>query len=289
MKKLKATYKNIEVFKDPIKILELLPQDMRPLENSGFKTISEMTDYHQGFLCGLIKNCKPKKVVEIGVSAGGTSAIIMNCLRMISAGGEDPEMYSVDLSSTYYQDPTKKCGFVAEYVKEKLNYNNFKLLVGKGTIAAHIEEIGKGIDFVILDAAHILPGEVLDFLTVLPFLKNNAMIVLHDVTLALTHPPAAHCTATRCLYSSVSGIKYYKFDNGSLPDEFSIAAFKANKSTRRNIDDVFSSLAMPWGYLPVDEQMDQYLSIIEKYYDEHLLNFLKMILKQQKNNYGVAQ
>lgn len=35
-----------------------------------------------------------------------------------------------------------------------------------------------GVGFVILDTVHILPGEVLDFLTILPHLKDNAIVLI---------------------------------------------------------------------------------------------------------------
>lgn len=49
------------------------------------------------------------------------------------------------------------------------------------TIASRIEEIGNGIDFVILDTMHALPGELLDFISLYPYLDKRAVIVFHDV------------------------------------------------------------------------------------------------------------
>ena len=57
-----------------------------------FKT--EMLSDEQGFLCGIIKKVKPKKIVEIGVAEGGTTAVIMNAVSIL---GLTCEVYSVDL------------------------------------------------------------------------------------------------------------------------------------------------------------------------------------------------
>ena len=43
---------------------------------------------------------------------------------------------------------------------------------------------GKGcIDFCLIDTSHLIPGEILDFLMILPYLKDNATVVFHDVKL----------------------------------------------------------------------------------------------------------
>ena len=36
-------------------------------------------------------------------------------------------------------------------------------------------------DFVFLDTAHSAPGEILNFIEILPFLNENAILVLHDI------------------------------------------------------------------------------------------------------------
>jgi len=103
-----------------------------------------------------------------------------------------------------------------------------------------IDEIGGDIDFVILDTVHYTPGELLDFLVMLPYLKDNAIVVLHDVALNQRnnrlHKPDAH--ATGLLFSAV--VAEEKFLNyksmGKYPN---IGAFRINKQTRSNIKNIF--------------------------------------------------
>lgn len=45
----------------------------------------EMSRDQIAFLCGLLKWKKPRKIVEVGVAEGGTTAIIIKCLE--SMGG----------------------------------------------------------------------------------------------------------------------------------------------------------------------------------------------------------
>ena len=44
-----------------------------------------------------------------------------------------------------------------------------------------IETIGNEIDLVFIDTMHTTPGEMLDWLMALPFLKEEAIVVLHDI------------------------------------------------------------------------------------------------------------
>ena len=62
----------IELYKEPLKVKDNLS------ENG-----TEMTELQLSMLCGLIKEYRPEKIVEVGVAAGGTTAIILNCLSLI--------------------------------------------------------------------------------------------------------------------------------------------------------------------------------------------------------------
>ena len=50
----------------------------------------EMSEFESAFLCGLLKKFRPKKILEIGVAAGGTTAVMLQCLedmKLDSDGG----------------------------------------------------------------------------------------------------------------------------------------------------------------------------------------------------------
>ena len=52
----------------------------------------------------------------------------------------------------------------------------------KGNIATeYMEQIGNNIDMVFIDTAHFEPGEMLDFIMVLPFLREKAIAIFHDI------------------------------------------------------------------------------------------------------------
>lgn len=78
-----------------------------------------MTAFESAFLCGTLKKFKPKKILEIGVGAGGSTAVILQCLEDI---GQPYELHSIDLTTkAYYGTSEDDTGFIAKYIKE----NNF--------------------------------------------------------------------------------------------------------------------------------------------------------------------
>ena len=73
---------------------------------------------------------------------------------------------------------SKETGFI---VKEKFPelINKWEINTG-GLTCEFIEKIGNNIDLVYIDTVHVTPGEMLNWLEILPFLKEEAFVVLHD-------------------------------------------------------------------------------------------------------------
>ena len=67
----------------------------------------EMTEFESGFLCGLIRARRPKNIVEVGVAAGGTTAILIKLIDMLDLN-EQTRLWSVDLCEAYYRDHSKR-------------------------------------------------------------------------------------------------------------------------------------------------------------------------------------
>ena len=66
------------------------------------------------FINGMIRKFKPKKILEVGVAGGGSSAIILNAIQNI----ENSHLYSIDLFTNAYNRKNKKTGWI---VKEKFS------------------------------------------------------------------------------------------------------------------------------------------------------------------------
>lgn len=87
---------------------------------TGLETIDSgmMSPAQRKFLYTLIRRYKPRKVVEIGVAAGGSSAVILNAIKDI----EESHLYSFDYSVQHYTKPDKKTGYLIEEKFSNLKY-----------------------------------------------------------------------------------------------------------------------------------------------------------------------
>jgi cephalosporin hydroxylase len=255
-------YKKIELFYKPADIVKKF------VSGCG----CEMTRYELAFLCGVIKEKNPKKIVEVGVAHGGTTCVIMECLRILNL---DVEMHSVDISEQCYRIPDKKTGYAVSDVFTEIPKNiNHHWHLGK-SLPEEIEEIGVGIDLLILDTMHIMPGEMLDFLTAFPYLAQGATVVLHDTILNLLYIDGLlydSSYATGVVYDTVVGdriIAEGKDANYYLPN---IGAFEINDDTEKYIGNCFSALTITWKYILEDKYVDQYRKIYKKHYNDYFMD-----------------
>lgn len=235
---------------------------------------SELSEAEHGFICGLIKKYKPKKIVELGVSGGGTSVLVLNCLQKL--GLNDTKMYSVDLSETYHFNPDKKCGFQIDEASPYLkNIDNHKLILGK-ILPEVIEDIAKDgkIDFMILDTTHYLPGELMDFAIAIPFLADDAVVVLDDTSFWF-EGENRWAFATKVLFDlCLSDNKYYADTSDGFPK---IVGFTMPEKTLLWQKNIFDALSMPWHYY-VENQIKMYESIVNKYFDKEIqISFEKAV------------
>lgn len=244
------------MFSEPLEIMNRLTEDE-----------AEMSDWQLGFLCGLIKRYKPKKLLEVGVAAGGTTAVILNCIAMLAL---DSEVHSVDLNKIHYRDNTKKTGYLSEECKTFLRKRVLHKTYYGGVLPEFLDLIGGDIDFLVLDTVHRMPGEILDFLICLPQLKDGAIVVLHDIILNHLTPNHAMSFATNVLFSTVVGEKFLGMEKGNPYNYPGIGAFQVTQNTRTYIENLFLSLTISWDYIPEDEQLNLYKQYIRQYYSKEL-------------------
>lgn len=260
---------NVDLFFEPIDILDRV-DDVYAIE---------MSKEQEAFLCGLIKKHRPKKIVEIGVAAGGTTAVVLNCLSMLDLNAQ---MFSIDLSTDYYRDNSKKTGYLIEECKSRLNRKmEHTLYTGKFAVE-YLEEIGKDIDFLILDTVHSLPGEMLDFLACYPFLRKGSIIVLHDI--AMNHYVSdVNSFATKLLFDTVVAEKYIEMRNNDVFPN--IGAFMINDDTDKYIDNVFSALTITWSYIPQEQELYLYKDFYEKYYTHESVKLFNEAIRLNRETY----
>jgi len=239
------------------------------------------------FLCGLIKEKKPRKLVEVGVASGGTSCAIIECLERNDV---DVEMYSIDAAEGSCYNGSEACGHLIGKYKQENELKRVKHTLLTGCILPEvIDEIAslKEVDFLILDTIHILPGELFDFLVGLPYLKDGAIVVLHDVGMNIS---GFRCyedafsieIATKVLFDVVSGKKYqienWEYKPYGIPN---IAAFEITNDTRTNVMDVISALSLTWetDWVFSWDYTDKYVKNICKNYNEECKRMLLQLIE----------
>ncbi|WP_297285696.1 class I SAM-dependent methyltransferase [uncultured Brachyspira sp.] len=273
---------NIESFENNI-LEDVLPVLNKKVDTEIYKEyqISEMADIEKKFLNGIIRYVKPKKILEVGMAAGGSSLIILNAIKDI----KDSKLYSVDYSTEYYKDKNKNSGWVVdEYFP---NLKNKWIVNTGGPLAKFIENIGNDIDVCLLDTMHINPGEILDLLVVLPFMKKNGIIILHDTIFHMDYETSyhyVHSYTNGLIFSVLKGKKYMPSDI-YIKNISNIGAVVLENNSINNTFEYFYILTFPWSYIPNDDDFVYIENIISKYYNEKLSNLFKDVtgIKRARN------
>lgn len=225
---------------------------------------SVMWGNQREFLNGIIRKYKPKKIIEIGVLFGGSSIIILNAIKDI----KNSHLFSIDLNSALHIGSCPKKYFPDLSKKWTLFKGNITL--------KYINKIGKNIDLALIDTSHYEPGEILDFLMILPFLKEEAIVIFHDIDHQITHSRAPLMRdewAPYIIYNLIRGEKFLPSGEGILNKD--IGAIKLEKKQKRFIHDYCRALGGQWRYFPEETHINMILQFFENYYDKECLTILK--------------
>ena len=238
---------------------------------------SEMWGNQREFLNGIIRNLKPNKILEIGVRRGGSSIIILNAISDF----KESILFSIDISSEE---------IIGECVRKNFPDLMKKWRLFKGNIATEfIESIGNDIDMVFIDTAHYEPGEILDFLMVLPFLKENAIVLFHDIANQITRSKIRKEWAPYIIFNGIRGEKYLPSGSNILTHD--IGAVKLESNQKLYYHDYFRLLGGQWQYYPKEIHINQLRKFFQKYYDrdcsimfEETISFNKKFVEKNPKN-----
>ncbi|MDR1346485.1 MAG: class I SAM-dependent methyltransferase [Bacteroidales bacterium] len=257
------------------------------LDGTGeYVKFSEMSGEERQFLNGLILRNKPQKLLELGVSSGGSTVVMLNALHR--GGGA---LYSIDYLPWWYKNKKLKTGFaVDEYPHLK---EQWKLFSG-GLALKFMDAIGGDIDFCLIDTMHTNPGEILDFLMVLPWLKDDAIVVFHDTSLHTAGKMFQWHVTNNLLMSAIVGNKILQgnfnektaWANCAFPN---IGAIRINESTRENLYALFNLLTIKWYYLPSRTEQFEILEFFGKYYNACFVDKLRKIFDYHNHNFHKYQ
>lgn len=235
----------------------------------------EMTAPEREFTARAIACAKPKNILEVGVSAGGSTIVLLDAIKDMS----ETKLISIDIMENWWQNKSMPVGWLVDVMYPNRNIN-WSLYSGKDPSQV-VLELDKKFDFLLLDTAHKHPVESLNFLTVLPVLTDNATIVLHDIGL-YSNSAVSQVFACKLLFDSVVAEKEECFDyNYSLASHNAnttiyypnIGCFRINADTRKYVRNVFSMLRYPWEMLPGN--LGDIHDVLQKYYDDECLHMFR--------------
>jgi len=226
---------------------------------------SKMWGNQREFINGIIRKSKPNKVLELGVLHGGCSIIILNAIKDL----KNSHLYSIDL------DSSEKVGYCVKNLFPNLLK---KWTLFKGNVAAQfMDKIGKNIDLAMVDTSHFEPGEILDFIMILPFLKEEAIVIFHDIDHQITHSKGKHMRyewAPYLIFNIIRGEKYLPSGKGILNKN--IGAIKLEKNQKKFIHDYCRALGGQYQYFPKEE----HIKIIKNFFRTHHDNFCNTVLEE---------
>jgi predicted O-methyltransferase YrrM len=133
-----------------------------------------ISKYDSGFLAGLVHHTQARRIVEIGVASGWSSA------AMLLAQDGQGHVTGIDLSPDYYLDSKHKTGAVVGAMVPD-HTQHFTLIAGQCAFETPWP-LGN-FDFAFIDGNHRHPWTVLDLISLLPKLERGAWVALHDVNL----------------------------------------------------------------------------------------------------------
>ena len=147
--------------------------------------------------------------------------------------------------------------------------NKWTLYTG-GLTSEFIETIGDGIDLVFIDTMHVTPGEMLDWLMVLPFLKNEAIVVFHDAFILYinkTIERQKRHTSNNQLMCYIRG-ELILPQYGNSVFFRNIGALKLSPEQKKYYYQYFLALGIQWEYMPNEGEIKKMRDFFMKYYGE---------------------
>lgn len=233
---------------------------------------------------GLIRKHRPKNCLEIGVEHGGSAILILNAIK------DFPESSLVSIDLYTFVNETKKKGYnVGEKFPELMK--KWKLFLGDMP-HKFLSKLNIKFDLIFLDSAHVTPGEFVNFIEVLPFINDNAIIILHDIVWHfnrifddnLKYNKVTHPTEINLLSSLIGKKIMFKSDENYL---MNIGVVFLDKNQKKYYLNYFLLLVNIWNYIPTDKQLNEFRKFIKKYYkDKMLLKIYDNAVYFNKNAYN---
>lgn len=217
----------------------------------------DISSYDTRFLAGLVNSLRPRRIVEVGVASGWSSAVL---LKSISEFGDHCQVVGIDLSPTYYLDAAIPTGqATSELVPDLMG--RYQLLTGKLCFEA-MPEVER-VDFAFVDAHHLHPWATLDVLGILPHIERGSWIALHDLNL---------CRFERHKHTNRGPFYlYYMWPNPkihSTQQPTMIGAIQLGSSSEEDLSNLLEVLYTPWEMRVSNATLCSLRDYLEKYFGQ---------------------
>lgn len=139
------------------------------------------------FLYNMVRALRPRRVLEIGVASGGSTAILLTALADVGVPPTDewgePTLQSYDLHPWCYFDRSRPVGSAVHEMAPELA-PGVRVRTRETAADAGRRWVREPVSLAFIDADHRHPWVTADLLGLMPALAPGAWVVLHDIRLA---------------------------------------------------------------------------------------------------------
>lgn len=192
------------------------------------------------FLFDLISVERPKRVVEIGVASGVSTAFLS---RILANQNPSSKLFSFDAIDYFYANKEYKCG---AFLEESFGACPSNVILATGVSSSQIAERAKNddpFDLGFIDGNHHQPWPCLDMFSVIQTTTPGSWIALHDVNLPFIHAAFPHFGPFN-LIATWPGEKVVSYVRSGAKSNIGAIRLLARKED--SIKAVLDCLAMRW-------------------------------------------
>jgi predicted O-methyltransferase YrrM len=192
------------------------------------------------FLLEMVTAQAPVRVVEVGVAAGVSSAVLLYSLDTLPGEGWQRELISCDSQAGCYFDASRPTGgAVGEIYPRFRSHWRLETGIGARELARTIQP--GSVDLTFIDANHSHPWPLLDLLHLTACAKPGSWVVLHDINLPVLKPQF-QVWGAKWLFDAwpfekvAGGAPRFNIGAVRLPDDFATLVPVATALFRRSWD-----------------------------------------------------
>lgn len=236
-------------FGEPVDAIKAL------LGSSYEKEYSALSD-----LCGLIRARRPQKIIKAGGANSSVTAALLCCMDILKLSSQ---VYVMDACNTVPPYTKEVFDLKVELGRRGTEYCHF---LHDHTLAAHMDEIGAGVDMLIVDATEAMPNDILDFLAAFPYLTHDAVVAVCNAAPAPSSGHALFQSVTADKLPAPSSVDMELHRCIQFITTETISVFQVNSGTAGHIVDLFVALKFPWKCAVTLGGLLEYKEFIDSHY-----------------------